>query len=240
MASPNSQYENIILFWFLASALKKILKYRIVFFNVHFTWLCKDAYQFNEMQKEQRMAVKSSKFTFLILSLLYLDVSYSQDISVRNCANIKLGSATKTLSKEERLRLLDSTLIDSIDAYSHCVSGSQEQSAQHGSGAGGAATGSGSGQIEASGIESASSESNSESENQLESELLDGANSQSESHAQRPTVNSKTGSGAQNQIVAPKDNDLIVCQILWEEISQETSEITKVELTKQYRDYQCG
>jgi len=189
---------------------------------------------------EQWTVVIFLKFTIFVFFLIYSNISPSQDKNVRNCANVKLDSDNKKLSKQERLKLLNSTFIDSIDAYSRCISASQKQSAQQGSGAGGTAREAGSGQVESSSQENANSEASSESENQALIEQTLTPINQNTNQTQMSSSNKKLNKGAKNKLVAPKDNDLIVCQIIWDEINQETNEQTKTELTKQYRDYQCG
>ena len=180
----------------------------------------------------ERNKMKLVTISILLLLAIPFSVFSEEVVNPHNCANVELKSVKKSLSKEEQLRLLDNTFVDSIDAYAECITTSQAQSAQAGSGAGGGSDSGEQGNLS----EQANNNSESQIEENASAELSEDQTSQAPTNTNTTPVNS----GAKNKLVAPKDNDLIVCQMLWDEINQESNEQTKAELTKQYKDYQCG
>jgi hypothetical protein len=148
--------------------------------------------------------------------------------SAYECTQVTLDDAnSELLTKEERLALLDQSLSDSINSYTSCVNTVQDAMSGGGSGSGQGGT-SGSGSASASGQQSQTNESS-------------GSESPQQSQAgSEPTETSNTQQNpVERGVVAPKDNDSIICKLLFDEI-QKSSGASRTGLEKQYKDYMCG
>ena len=170
-------------------------------------------------------------------SFFTLSQSKIEPKSAYDCTRVEIAEVDPNkLTEDEQIALLEESLFSSIDKYSSCMEQVQSQMAasggggSNGSGSGGGSTSSGSGTGEAA------SESNTDSQQATQPSDAEASNTNA-------TVDNtlKTGdSGAKNQVIAPKDNDSIVCGMLYEEISKETDESVKAGLVKQYKSYDCG
>ncbi|WP_395339706.1 hypothetical protein PN836_015145 [Ningiella sp. W23] len=185
----------------------------------------------------------------LLLVQQPIQQAYAQSPSVSTngtayeCTQVSLDEIDEALlTREERLALLDQSLSDSIDSYSTCVSAVQSDMAGGGSGSGSKGAGGDAGSASnagTSGTESGSSTSN-ESLTNPESESQDATqSSRSQSGSVAVSTNSSSTSRVQRGVVAPKDNDSIICKLLYDEISNAQGE-QKAGLEKQYKEYQCG
>ena len=129
----------------------------------------------------------------------------------------------------ERIALEELAFFASIEGYSSCMGQVQAQAAKEiGAGAGG---GSGSGAGE------------SEGENGADGDEAASDGLAADTHkamASRPPRGDSRRNGAKDKVLAPKDNDSIVCQILHEEINNENNRQKKADLQKEYRKYNCG
>jgi hypothetical protein len=135
-----------------------------------------------------------------------------------DCTTLSIEDVDKTkLTKQELLALEEQSLFASVEGYSACMGQAQAEAAN--------AVGAGARQG-ASEPGGEASSANSEEGKALSSES--------------ETQKSSPSGGAENQVIAPKDNDSIVCKILYEEIGNETDDLKKAGLRKQYKDYSCG
>jgi hypothetical protein len=147
------------------------------------------------------------------------------------CTQVSLDDIdTELLTKEERLALMDASLSQSIDSYSSCVNTVQTAMTGGGGGGGGAAGQGSSGE----GPSQSGSAQTPDSEN-AQSEPAQSVNMGSE------VVNQQSNSQTpvNREVVAPKDNDSIICKLLFDEI-QKSSGTARTGLEKQYKDYMCG
>lgn len=176
-----------------------------------------------------------------------------------DCSQVELGSIDPDLlTQAERVALLDDSLNESIDAFTRCMDGAQEQAAE----AVGASGGAGGGGDAESGEGSGSSSANGESEEAGEEAQAEGVEGEVSAEAQealakqaqaqentqeqqsqeqtRRTKTRKSKGGKKNEIIAPKDNDQILCVSLYDAIQSETDAEQKESLIQQYKDYGCN
>jgi len=148
--------------------------------------------------------------------------------SAYECTQVTLDDADSALlTKEERLALLDQSLSDSINSYTSCIDTVQDEMSGGGSGSGQGGT-SGSGSASTSGQQSQNNES---AESESSGQPQAGSEPTEPSNTQHNPV--------ERGVVAPKDNDSIICKLLFEEI-QKSSGVSRTGLEKQYKDYMCG
>lgn len=155
------------------------------------------------------------------------------------CTQLSIDKVDESLlTKAERLALMDRNLQVSMDQYEQCVSNVQQQmaGASGGSGQGGQGTqgenaGEGSNDSNANNSEASAAQDQDNNAEQTTS-------SQQTSTSQQSLQNTSTTNRPRG-VVKPKDNDSIICQLLWQEIQDAPPE--KVDgFTKQYKDYKCG
>ncbi|MEM0910555.1 MAG: hypothetical protein AAGJ37_06240 [Pseudomonadota bacterium] len=154
------------------------------------------------------------------------------------CTQLSIEKVDESLlTKAERLALMDQNLRTSMDQYDQCVSAVQQQQAGGGGGSGGGGRGGGNGDggnSEGTG----EGQSSSQTQSQQNSTEQDSATSQQASTSQQ-TARSTSTTNAPRGVVKPKDNDSIICQLLWEEIQSAPPD--KIDgFKKQYEDYKCG
>ncbi|MGQ8364510.1 hypothetical protein [Glaciecola sp. 1036] len=146
-------------------------------------------------------------------------------VSAYECTQVSLDDIDESLlTKEEKLALMEQGLKRSIDSYATCVGKVQQQQAS--GGAGGGLEGEGDGNESASeGNQVANSNSNNGDAPPQE--------------VNTPTTEQSQTTPAQRKVGKPKDNDSIICQLLWEEI-QTAPEDKLAGFKKQYAEYKCG
>ena len=151
------------------------------------------------------------------------------------CTQVTLDDIDESLlTKEEKLARLDVSLSDSIDSYTTCVNTVQQQMSGGGSGGGGG-TGEQGVQSASGGVQSAAGNEQSQEKKQIGQQQSGGsqAGSSAVKQSQNTTTNVKRG------VLAPKDNDSIICTLLYEEIQKANAD-SLAGLEKQYQDYKCG
>jgi hypothetical protein len=155
------------------------------------------------------------------------------------CTQVTLDDIDESLlTKEEKLARLDVSLSDSIDSYTTCVNTVQQQMSGGGSGGnsgGGGGTGEQGVQSASGGVQSAAGNEQSQEKKQIGQQQSGGsqAGSSAVKQSQNTTTNVKRG------VLAPKDNDSIICKLLYEEIQKANAD-SLAGLEKQYQDYKCG
>ena len=175
----------------------------------------------------------------------------SQQLQVYDCTGVKLDEVDpQSLTKAEQLALLDGALLDSVDRYSSCMTQVQSNMSSGGNAGSGSAKGNGSengsGEGNASGqaeslpqTQEASDETAeqavNESTEQVET-LDENSSSEGVSTPEQNKGSDKTKLG----VVKPKDNDAIICQMLYDAIASEQDPVTLEGLKGQYKDYKCG
>lgn len=156
-------------------------------------------------------------------------------ISAYECTQVSIDDIDESLlTREERIALMDASLSDSIDSYTSCVNTVQSQMSGGGSGSGGAAGSDGSAPDNTQNNADQSAQSNSQ---QAEQNAQGSGAPQAGSSA--VSSQNQTTKPVQRGIIAPKDNDSIICKLLFDEM-QKASGPSLAGLEKQYRDYQCG
>ncbi|WP_440056723.1 hypothetical protein ACSLBF_17735 (plasmid) [Pseudoalteromonas sp. T1lg65] len=172
--------------------------------------------------------------------------SYAQNeldpSSAYDCTAVELDAVDASkLTKEEQIALLEESLFNSVDKYSTCMEKVQKKmsaSTAKGSGAngGGAGANGASGSNGGSGASAGTGASESAATSSGSS-----ANSENTNTSNSETNSNRSGSsGAENKIVAPKDNDSVVCGMIYEEIGKESDPVAKEKLKEQYKQYNCG
>lgn len=140
-----------------------------------------------------------------------------------------------TLTKQERIALLEDSLTESIDSFSSCVSTATNVMSN-----GGAGQGESEGEGEQGAAQSAGSAENlvdktSESSNKP----LDSSESTQQIDETIP-ASSNGSSPAPRGIIPPKDNDRIICKLLFQEITNTQDPDMLKGLKQQYSNYKCG
>lgn len=145
-----------------------------------------------------------------------------------DCTNVDLAKVDDLLlTKEERIAKMDNSLQTSLDAYSQCVKNVQQAMATSAaSGGGGNAGAEGK-----TGETAAMSGSEAPEQEQQQSTEPKEQESASRSFGSRSSQINKEN-------VDPKDNDSIICQLLWDEIQAATGDKRKG-FVQQYEDYKC-
>jgi hypothetical protein len=196
-------------------------------------------------------------FALLTLSLpsaAFLQDSTGGASSAYECTQVALDGVDEALlTRQERIALLDESLSASIDNYSTCV-GTVAQTMSGGgagggsgdsgdSGDGGDAGNSGSSGTSASGSEQGASSSNSNAdESAIQGQGLSGTGIEQTTPPQ-PGANSSQGMGstsAARGIIPPKNNDKIICKLLYQEITKTKDPDMLEGLRQQYSNYKCG
>ncbi|WDE05844.1 hypothetical protein SG34_002605 [Thalassomonas viridans] len=186
--------------------------------------------------------MKSSTLFLIVFPLLLSFAISAQNRtdpdSAYDCTKVQLEPLDESkLTREEKLAQLDESLFDAIDSYSTCIEQVQTDQAASGGGGGGAA-GSGDG----NGLDGAMSDSEASTQSGEVAENSEHAESEelTETTARNTARNSRHTTKTKDQLIAPKDNDLIVCGILWENIQAEKDQTAKEKLHQEYKRYNCG
>ncbi|MFY8275511.1 hypothetical protein AAEU32_15415 [Pseudoalteromonas sp. SSDWG2] len=147
-----------------------------------------------------------------------------------DCTGVEIAEIDpESLTKEERILLMENALLDSVNRYSTCLQKVQTEMAQSQS------------QSAGQDVSEAQDASNTPAENNS----LTAQRPANETHSTMDNASSsekekrEIGAGREQQVVAPKDNDSIICTMLYEEIQRETNDATRDALIKQYKDYNC-
>lgn len=163
----------------------------------------------------------------------------TQPTNAYECTQVAIEDIDPNLlTKEERIALLDGSLQDSIDQYSTCVSTVQQSM----SGGGGGGEGAGGGQESEEGADG-SGQANEAGENDTQGPQTDenqGAQPPSNSNISEPTQSDKNITPAQRGVIPPKDNDKIICKLLYNEIKSIDDPDMLKGLKEQYETYKCG
>jgi hypothetical protein len=157
-------------------------------------------------------------------------VQMSSPTNAYECTQVSLADLDPALlTKQERIALLDGSLQDSIDNYSSCVSSVQQNMS-----GGGAGSGQGDGSEGADGTDE-SADSTATTDEGLETETPP-----TEQAITEPTTSEKSITPAQRGVIAPKDNDKIICKLLFKEIQSIDDPDMLKGLKQQYNNYKCG
>lgn len=202
----------------------------------------------------------------VVLLVLSLSQAFAQslddrEVSAYECTQVSLDDIDESLlTREEKIARLDGALSDSINSYMSCVSSVQAEM----SGGGGGANGNGGGNSSTDGDGSANNDSAANGATNgtaNDGATNDGQNALNEQGGQgnqnvstdtsstsqgAPQAGSmpapasgNTGNTAKREVIAPRDNDSIICKLLYAEIQNADAD-TASGLEKQYRDYKCG
>ncbi len=176
------------------------------------------------------MANSSGQGAAFSLPVLFQAVAPSAPVTSYECTQVGLDEIDPALlTKEERIALLEGKLSDSINSFSMCVS--QAQSAMSGGGNG---QGAEFGQLGAG--EDATEPQNNlgsvESElDQISEEIASSNKADTGEVGNTPTTRG---------IIPPKNNDKIICKLLFQEITKTTDLGLLEGLKEQYANYKCG
>lgn len=154
--------------------------------------------------------------------------------SAYECTQVALEDIDPSLlTKQERIALLDGSLSESIDSYSTCV-GAVQQNMGNGAGNGGAGGDGASG-------DGAGGNLSGDSANEMPTENNNQGAPQQESP---PPIDDSTKqeniTPTQRDVIAPKDNDKIICKLLFQEIQKINDPDMLAGLKEQYSNYKCG
>ncbi|MGB3727232.1 MAG: hypothetical protein WA981_15890 [Glaciecola sp.] len=167
-------------------------------------------------------------FGALVYSLTANAVQVNEgSIEPYDCTNVALDDIDKSLlTREERIALLDNSLQESIDSYSTCVASATQNNAGGGNNGGGT-RGDADG---ATSIGEGAANNNGVSENETPEA------------APAPKIETPTNNRppTQREVVPPKDNDKIICKLLFQEIESTTDPDMLKGLTEQYANYKCA
>lgn len=159
----------------------------------------------------------------------------AEQITAYECTQVALEDIDPALlTKQERIALLDGSLQESIDSYSTCVS-SVQQNMGNGEGIGGNGNEGNEGAInginngaDGNAPTNATNEGNQGTPNSEATELLE-----LEKQPSKITP-------AAREVIAPKDNDKIICKLLFQEIQKVEDPDMLAGLKEQYSNYKCG
>ncbi|WP_105190316.1 hypothetical protein [Pseudoalteromonas sp. T1lg48] len=166
---------------------------------------------------------------FLLLACLPLAASQAPTQTAYDCSAVEIDEIDPaTLTKQERIKLMENALLDSVNKYSTCLDKVQQQMASE--------------QAQASVTAQGQTQQDAQAHSQgtsAEQVTQDLPLSTQDPAPTKEQEKMKSGGGRAQQVVKPKDNDSIICTMLYEEITKETNEATKQALIKQYEDYNC-
>lgn len=161
--------------------------------------------------------------------------------SAYECTQVALDDIDSALlTKQERIALLDDSLTESIDSYSSCVSSAAQSMSGGGSGQGSSAGESGQGGAQsANGQQNSDDLENADDSQSSEQEDLTDLSQEMPESTQVPIKGNGTTS-APRGIIPPKDNDKIICKLLFQEITKTQDPDMLKGLKQQYTNYKCG
>jgi hypothetical protein len=147
-----------------------------------------------------------------------------------DCTDIDLAKVDDLLlTKEERIAKMDGSLQTSLDAYSECIKSAQQAMSASSGSSGGASGGGANGTEDKSGEGSAQDGTEQQDAQQ---------NKEKQEQEASPRSIGGRNTRVQRENVDPKDNDSIICQLLWEEIQTATDDKRKG-FEQQYKEYKC-
>ncbi|MFW8591912.1 hypothetical protein ACOI22_13975 [Glaciecola sp. 2405UD65-10] len=152
---------------------------------------------------------------------------YQEAPSVQDCSTVALDDVDpNSLTREERIAMLEGSLRQSIDEYSTCIN---EVSAEMAGGGNGGYEGGGAGSSAGDGAQASTGNTSESSESAT-------SNSQSNSEHAIQVNSTPVNAG----VIPPKDNDKIICKLLFQEINSTQDTAMLEGLKEQYRNYKCG
>lgn len=138
------------------------------------------------------------------------------------------------LTKEERIALLDKNLDRSMDSFSHCISVAQSQMT-------GAGSGGGKGDIGVNGSEQSDKEASTGAASHHSDEKLAEREITTENQQEMTKVSDVKGTTPTVRgVIPPKNNDKVICKLLYQEIVKTTDPAMLGGLKQQYANYKCG
>lgn len=168
------------------------------------------------------MSNKSTIFAAIILTFCCGIEVFAQQRSPSaatsyDCTNIELADVDDLLlTRQERIAAMDGSLKSSLDAHSSCMTKAQNARA--------AAGGSGSSVVGSTSANNSAAVAGAQTKKQQSMPVSSGGSIKTQ-------VNRK--------LSAPKDNNSIICKLLWEEIQTARAD-KRAGFEKQYADYKCG
>lgn len=191
--------------------------------------------------KKLSVSVCITLFVSSSFSFAWQQVAQQSNTSAYECTQVALEDIDSgLLTKQERIALLDNSLSESIDSYSSCVSSAAQNMSGGGSGQGSEA------------LDNVQDGSQSANKQQIGDELEMEGGQQSKASQEQSSTQEKmpettqipikgTGStSAPRGIIPPKDNDKIICKLLFQEIQKTQNPDMIKGLTQQYSNYKCG
>lgn len=174
-----------------------------------------------------RLTLYSFIFASILLMTASLVDAYQSQSNIDSsydCSNVALDEIDpNSLTREERIALLDGRLRESIDSYSTCISQVSENM-----------SGNGSGSYAGAENDSASSGAGSSGQTSESEAAMSDSQSNSEHAIQVNTT------PVNKSVIPPKDNDKIICKLLFQEIKSTQDTAMLKGLTEQYSNYKCG
>lgn len=167
-------------------------------------------------------------------TMLYIQA----DRSVKNaydCTQVGIDEIDPALlTKEERIALLDKNLDKSMDSFSHCVSVAQSQMTGGGSGGG-------KGDIGINGSDQWGNGTSVDAPSQNSDEKLAEREITIENQQDMTKVTDVKGTTPTVRgVIPPKNNDKVICKLLYQEIVKTTDPKMLGGLKQQYANYKCG
>ena len=180
---------------------------------------------------------------FTSATLALLQVPQTAGKSTYECTQVALNDIDETLlTKEERIALFDESLTTSIDSYSTCV-GSAVQTMSEGGTTGQGAAGSSAGGNLGNGDDGQASV-NTPTQTTINADVEQTQNVDTITPSNSNQVyGDATGKGTTSSprgIIAPTNNDKIICKLLYQEITNTQDADMLKGLKQQYSNYKCG
>ena len=177
------------------------------------------------------MKKKLQLWTVLLLSIssfsqLLIAQETTPKVFASDCTDVQLDPIDPAkLTKEERIKLLEASLFDSIDRTTDCMRKAQDSMTK--TMAKGLNSGANSGSNSGA---SANANANGESQNQQSEQ-------QNESNAETDTQVTGNNTGSENQGIAEQDNDKLICMALKQDVDNEQDPQKKAKLAEELKSY---
>ena len=191
--------------------------------------------------KKLSVSVFTSMFFASSFSFAWQQEAQQSITSAYECTQVAIEDIDSgLLTKQERIALLDNSLSESIDSYSSCVSSAAQIMTGGGSGQGSEALESGQGGAQSANdqqlvddleIEGGQAGESSQELSKLPKEIPE---------TSQVPIKGTGSTSAPRGIIAPKDNDKIICKLLFQEIKKTQDPDMIKGLTQQYSNYKCG
>lgn len=161
--------------------------------------------------------------------------------SAYECTQVALEDIDSgLLTRQERIALLDNSLSESIDSYSTCVSSAAQNMSGGGSGQGSEALDNGQGGAQSANSQQISDELEMEGGQQSEASQEQSNLPEEMPETAQVPIKGTGSTSAPRGIIPPKDNDKIICKLLFQEIKKTQDPDMIKGLTQQYSNYKCG